>query len=332
MAITQDYAAVGWLQAFLGVNDPLLQKTRLETKKLVDCIEVICSLTTIREKRDQIESSLETLWDFCHANQMAWALNQVPSLQSDWILPSNDDFTISRTSPVKLSSAAELGAALGIYDWKTNVVMRIRSAEFTTWQRRVARVGSGAPVGFTMATSKTDIMDLNCVASWKANEWADGNWTFQIENQPNMSASVDEAIQVTRPELTEGLSAILNAIDWADRTLRVTKNDKPAAVTTIPIWLPLGDRLVPIHESVYGGKNDLVVTQVFQNVWDSVWPVIYCRRRKLGRGHCELKHIKDKVDQSLSTEPRLFTWLVVFSEMLSQVYTSDGLGICAKYV
>jgi hypothetical protein len=175
------------------------------------------------------------------------------------------------------------------------------------------------------------MMDLNCIASWKANDWADGSWTFQIENQPNMSAAVDEAIQVTRPDLSEGLSAIVNAIDWADRTLRATKNDKPAAVTTIPIWLPLGDRLVPIHESVYGGKNDLVVTQVFANVWDSVWPVIYCRRRKLGRGHCELKHIKDKVDQSLSTEPRLFTWLVVFAELLSQVYTSDGLGICAKY-
>jgi hypothetical protein len=331
MTITQDYASTGWLQAFMGAQDALLQQSRLSTKKHIDWIDALCSLTTIREKRDSLDDCLTGLWDYAQANELGWLVKNVPASQTDWVLPTTDDFTIECRTPPIISDAKTLGCALGIYDWTTKVMLRIQRSEFATWQRRVARNGSGAPIGFTVATSEAHMMELDCSAIWTANDWVDGTWRFAIDGQPLMTTTVEEPIQVVRPDASKGIESMLFSIMQADSKLRNSKGNSGPTTSTIPAWIPAGDPLVPLHEGIYGGRNGLAVSRSFQSAWDAIWPVLYCRRKKLGRGHCEMKFIRSQLDQAIQTEPKLVTWIFVFGELLCQTYLSDGLGISAKY-
>lgn len=331
MSITQDYASTGWLQAFMGIQDPALQQHRLFTKKHLDWLDSLSSLTTIREKADSLDDALSGLWAYCEKNGILWCLKQIPASNVDWVLPSTEDFTIQCQTPPEIDSPQQWGAALGIRDWQTRVTMRILRSDFATWQRTSARVGSGAPVGFTMATSEANMMELDCTAYWTANQWVDGAWKIEIDGQPYMKFEVEEAIQVVRPEVETSLEAIVMAIADADSKLRASKTSSIAFPTSFPAWIPSGDRLVPLHEAVYGGKHEVSVSRAFQSTWDAVWPILYCRRKKLVRGHCEMKLIRSQLDQAFQTEPTLTTWMFVFGELLCQTYLGDGLGICAKY-
>lgn len=331
MALTQDFAASGWLQAFMGAPDATLQQARLFTKKHIDWLDVLSSLTTIREKSDILDEALQGLWDYTGEHATQWLLTSVPATNVDWVIPTTDDFTIHCAAPTAIENADQLGAALGVRDWKTRVTMRILKSDFATWQRKVARVGSGAPVGFTMATSHSNTMELLCNASWTANKWVDGKWLIEIDGQPHMTYEIEESIQVSRPELTDVMEKALAAMAYADSNLRSVPTNSPGLSTNVPEWIPTTDKLLPLHKAVYGSGSESCVSRSFQTAWDAVWPILYNRRKKLVRGQCEMKVIRSQLDQAFQSDPRLVTWIFVFGELMGQTFSGSGLGICAKY-
>ena len=137
----QDYANSGWLQAFMGVSDPVIQQSRLIAKKHLDWIDCITSLTTIREKADMLDAALESLWQYGVSNELNWLLTSIPCAQSSWVLDCTDEFSIEQNEAPKIDDATVWANAMGIRDWSTQVTMRILSGDFVSWQRRVARQG-----------------------------------------------------------------------------------------------------------------------------------------------------------------------------------------------
>jgi len=331
MTVTHDYAASGWLQAFIGTQDPALQQLRISSKKQIDSIDILSNLSTIREKADELDGILEQLWAYAKQNELVWLLQRVPATQRDWELPMDDQFTIHCVTPPKIDSPQDLACALGIRDWSTQVVMRILRSDFATWQRKVSRVGSGAPIGFTVATSEAHMMELPSVAKWRANQWVNGVWEISIDGQPNMNAIIEEPIHVNRPELQHCMDDLTIAIEWADNHLRKSKNSAKAESDGVPSWIPMTDPLYALHDTLYLADGQISVTRSFRTIWEAVWPVIYCRRRKLVRGHCEMQLIRRQLDYAFETEPSLVAWTFLFGEMLSQMFLGDGIGISAKY-
>ena len=329
----QDYANSGWLQALMGVNDPVIQQARLNSKKHLDWIDSICSLTTIREKADSLDSNLESLWNFGLENDLKWLLTMIPSTQLNWILDSTDMFTIEQTVPPVIEDAKTWACAMGIHDWKTHVTMRILSGDFVSWQRRVARQGANAPVGFTMESSGKAMLELKTSAEWKANNWADGTWTFLIEGQATMVHVVEEPIQVVRPDWKATEETTLLTIQAADD--RFQKLRKQSTGSAIPqgdwsAWCESIPALEPLHQFVLG-SGEMNLTPPFRGIWATVWPIIYCRRKRLKRGTCGLVDLRKKLDCCFQADPKLVTWLLVFGELLCQAQVGDGLGIAAKF-
>ena len=329
----QDYANSGWLQALMGVNDPIIQQSRLNSKKHLDWIDAICSLTTIREKADTLESSIDSLWKFGIGNDLKWLLSMIPSMQLHWILDSTDVFTIEQTIPPAIEDSQSWADAMGIHDWSTNVTMKILSGDFVSWQRRVARQGANAPVGFTMESSGKAMLELKTKASWKANNWADGVWTFSIDGQSTMIETVEEPIYVARPEWKSTEENALLTLQSADE--RFAKQRKKASGSAIPqgdwsSWCESVPALEPLHLAVLDGQG-LTCSSVFQGIWTTVWPIIYCRRKRLKRGTCGLVDLRRKLDCCFQSDPQLVTWLLVFGELLCQAQVGEGLGIAAKF-
>jgi len=329
----QDYANSGWLQALMGVNDPIIQQSRLNAKKHLDWIDSICSLTTIREKADTLDSSIDSLWTFGINNDLKWLLTMIPSTQLNWILDSTDAFTIEQTTPPSIEDAKSWACAMGIYDWSTQVTMRILSGDFVSWQRRVARQGANAPVGFTMESSGKAMLELKTTASWKANNWVDGTWTFAIDGQATMIETVEEPISVARPDWKPTEENALLTLQSADE--RFTKLRKKASGSAIPQgdwsgWCESIPALEPLHQAVLDGR-DLKFTSTFQGVWATIWPIVYCRRKRLKRGTCGLVDLRKKLDCCFQSDPLLVAWLLVFGDLLCQTQTGDGLGIAAKF-
>jgi hypothetical protein len=331
MTVTHDYAASGWLQAFIGTPDPALQQLRLFSKKQIDSVDVLSNLSTIREKASELDGILEQLWAYAKQNELIWLLQRVPATQPDWELPMDDQFTIHCVAPPKIDSPQDLSCALGIRDWSTRVMLRILRSDFATWQRKVSRVGSGAPIGFTVTTSEAQMMELPSVATWTANQWVNGVWKISIDGQPNMNAILEEPIHVKRPELRDCMDDLTLAIEWADSNLRKIKNSPKAESDGVPSWIPMADPLYALHDTLYLADGQISVTRSFRTTWEAVWPVIYCRRRKLVRGHCEMQSIRRHLDHAFETEPNLVAWTFFLGEMLSQIFLGDGIGISAKY-
>ena len=329
----QDYANSGWLQALMGMNDPVIQQARLSTKKHLDWIDSLCSLTTIREKADSLESSMESLWKYGCENDLKWLLTLIPATQLHWLLDSTDEFTIEQTVSPDVSDAKAWACAMGIHDWSTQVTMRILSGDFVSWQRRVARQGANAPVGFTMESSAKAMMELKTTACWKANQWVDGVWTFSIDGQSTMVHSVEEPIQVARPDWKVTEENAILSIQAADE--RFQKLRKQSTGSAIPQgdwagWCESIPSLEPLHQEVLGGR-DMNLTSPFRGIWATVWPIIYCRRKRLKRGTCGLVDVRQKLDCCFQADPKLVTWLLVFGDLLCQAQVGDGLGIAAKF-
>jgi hypothetical protein len=112
---------------------------------------------------------MESLWKYGCENDLKWLLTLIPATQLHWLLDSTDEFTIEQTVSPDVSDAKAWACAMGIHDWSTQVTMRILSGDFVSWQRRVARQGANAPVGFTMESSAKAMMELKTTACWKAN-------------------------------------------------------------------------------------------------------------------------------------------------------------------
>jgi hypothetical protein len=329
----QDYANSGWLQALMGINDPVIQQGRLNAKKHLDWIDSICSLTTIREKADTLESSIESLWTYAAQNELKWLLTMIPSTQLHWILDSTDEFTIEQTAAPEIPDAKVWSCAMGIHDWSTQVTMRILSGDFVSWQRRVARQGANAPVGFTMESSGKSMLELKTTAAWTANQWVDGSWTFSIEGQATMVHQVEEPIYTKRPDRNQIQENALLTIQSADE--RFQKSRKPSVGSAIPhgdwsAWCESIPALEDLHLSVLDtrGQN---YSSTFRGIWATVWPIVYCRRKKLKRGSCGLADLRRKLDSCFQADPKLVTWLLVFGELLCQAHVGDGIGIGAKF-
>jgi hypothetical protein len=73
------------------------------------------------------------------------------------------------------------------------------------------------------------------------------------------------------------------------------------------------------------------LTSPFRGIWATVWPIIYCRRKRLKRGTCGLVDVRQKLDCCFQADPKLVTWLLVFGDLLCQAQVGDGLGIAAKF-
>jgi hypothetical protein len=329
----QDYANSGWLQALMGANDPIIQQARLNLKKHLDWIDSICSLTTIREKADTLESSITSLWDFGTANDLRWLLTMIPSTQPNWILDSTDLFTLEQSTPPTIDNAADWANAMGIHDWATQVTMKILSGDFVSWQRKVARQGANAPVGFTMESSGKSMLELKATASWKANQWVDGKWTFSIDGQSTMVEVVEEPITVERPDSKAIEENALMTLHAADE--RFARGRKKATGSAIPqgdwaSWCDSVPELGSLHLAILDGTG-VASTSTFRGIWATVWPIVYCRRKRLKRGTCGLVDLRKKLDCCFQSDPLLVTWLMVFGDLLCQTQVGDGLGIAAKF-
>ena len=209
----QDYANSGWLQAMMGASDPVIQQSRLTAKKHLDWIDCITSLTTIREKANVLDQAIESLWQYGVSNELKWLMTSIPVAQSDWILDCTDEFSIEQPNPPQFDTAKDWADALGIRDWSTQVTMKILSGDFVSWQRKVARQGSNAPTGFTMESSGKSTLELKTTATWKANQWVDGTWTFAIDGQSTMIKVIEAgmpSIGVDTIEDLERVRAIIN--------------------------------------------------------------------------------------------------------------------------
>ena len=334
----QDYANSGWLQALMGVSDPLIQQSRLNAKKHLDWIDCITSLTTIREKAVMLDLALEGLWDFGVSNDMKWLLTSIPSAQPSWVLDCTDEFSIEQSEPPKIDDATVWANAMGIRDWSTQVTMKILSGDFVSWQRSVARQGANAPTGFTMESSGKSTLELKTTASWKANNWVDGTWTFAIDGQATMIKVIEEPISVCRPAWQATEENVLLTIQAADE--RFGKQRKKISGNNITQggsnqgkwsdWCESVPALSDLHLAVLCGEG-LQCSPTFQGVWATVWPIIYCRRKKLKRGTCGLTDLRQRLDQCFQADPQLVTWLLVFGELLCNMQIGDGLGISAKF-
>ena len=251
----QDYANSGWLQALMGVNDPIIQQARLDAKKHLDWIDSICSLTTIREKSDSLDASIDSLWNYGVTNDLKWLITAIPTTQLHWILDSTDEFTIEQSAPPTIENSTSWADAMGIRDWSTEVTMKILSGDFVSWQRKVARQGANAPTGFTMESSGKSMLELKTTASWKANNWVDGTWTFAIQGQATMIKTIEEPITVARPEWSSLEEFCLLTLQGADD--RFTALRKKSTGSAIPqgdwsTWCESIPRLEPIHMAVLG--------------------------------------------------------------------------------
>ena len=334
----QDYANSGWLQAMMGVSDPLIQQSRLQTKKHLDWIDCITSLTTIREKADMLDTALESLWQYGVANELKWLLTSIPSAQPDWVLDCTDEFTIEQTASPAIDDSTVWASAMGIRDWSTQVTMKILSGDFVSWQRSVARQGANAPTGFTMESSGKSMLELKTTASWKANNWVDGTWTFAIDGQATMIKVVEEPISVLRPIAKSIQENILLTIQSADdRFEKLRKKTSGNNITQggsnqgrWSDWCESVPAFDDLHLAVLCGEG-LKCTPTFQGIWATVWPIIYCRRKKLKRGTCGLTDLRQRLDQCFQADPQLVTWLLVFGELLCNVQIGEGLGVAAKF-
>lgn len=329
----QDYANSGWLQALMGANDPILQQARLNSKKHLDWIDTLCSLTTIREKVDTLESSIGSLWKFGVENDLKWLLTFIPTTQLHWNLDSTDVFTIEQSVSPSIEDSASWASAMGIHDWTTQVTMKILSGDFVSWQRRVARQGANAPVGFTMESSGKAMLELQTMATWKANDWADGTWTFAINGQSTMVETIEEPITVARPEWKLTEENALLTLQGADE--RFGRQRKKASGSAIPqgdwsSWCESVPTLEGMQLAVLDGRG-LNCSSTFKGIWATVWPIIYCRRKRLKRGTCGLVDLRKKLDCCFQADPLLVTWILVFGELLCQSQVGDGLGIAAKF-
>jgi len=337
----QDYSNTGWLQAFIGSPSPIIQETRLATKKVLDAIESLSSLTTIREKSELLDESIEMIWSYAHKVQLDWLVRTIPAKGTNWYIEGCDDFSVSMNSALKLETAKDWAQALGIRDWKTPVTTKILKGDFVTWQRRVARQGnSGQSHGFTYEATGNSNLELATTSSWTANEWADGVWDFQIDGQPMMTTTLEEPVMTDRPTLDTVMESVLFAIAYADAEVRepkgVTRSGAglPALLVSgsgsLPSWCDSVATFRKIHQEVIA-SSDTKFTPRFQFVWSSVWPVLYSRRKKLRRDSCDLTTIRQQLDYCFETEPALTRWIFVFGELLSQTFVGDGLGIAVKY-
>jgi hypothetical protein len=334
----QDYASCGWLQALMGVSDPVIQHSRLNAKKHLDWIDCITSLTTIREKADSLDASIDSLWQYGLSNELKWLLVSIPSTQSNWVLDGLDLFSIEQNEPPKIEDAAAWANAMGIRDWTTHVTMKILSGDFVSWQRRVARQGANAPTGFTMESSGKSTLELKTTASWKANQWVDGTWTFAIDGQATMVHTVEEPICVHRPEAKATFENALLTIQSADeRFSRLRKKTSGNNITQgnesqgkWSDWCESVESLGDLHLAVLCGEG-LHCSPTFQGIWATVWPIIFCRRKKLKRGTCGLTDLRHRLDHCFQADPQLVTWMLVFGELLCNLQIGDGLGIAAKF-
>lgn len=337
----QDFASTGWLQAFIGSPSPTIQKTRLEIKKVLDAIESLSSLTTIREKSDLLDESIAEIWRYTNSSQMSWLVRTIPAMSTDWHIEGCDEFSVSVNAPLDFKTADEWAAAMGIRDWSTQLTTKILKGDFVTWQRRVSRQGnSGQSHGFTYEVTGNSTLDLATTASWTANEWADGKWNFQIDGQPMMSTELDEPVITDRPTLESLMESIMFAISHADSDVRepkgVTRSGAglPALLVSgtgsLPSWCDSVLAFKSIHQEVIASQ-ETKFTARFQFVWSTVWPVLYSRRKRLRRDSCDLITIRQQLDYCFETEPALTRWIFVFGELLSQTFVGDGLGIAVKY-
>ena len=334
----QDYANSGWLQALMGVSDPLIQQSRLNAKKHLDWIDCITSLTTIREKADLLDAAIDSLWQYGIANELKWLMTSIPSTQLEWVLDSTDEFSIEQTESPRIESAADWACAMGIRDWSTTVTMKILSGDFVSWQRRVARSGANAPTGFTMESSGKSTLELKTTATWKANNWVDGTWTFAIDGQATMVKVVEEPITVIRPDSKAIQENILLTIQSADdRFAKLRKKTTGNNITQggsghgkWSDWCESVPALNDLHLAVLCGEG-LQSSPTFQGIWATVWPIIYCRRKKLKRGTCGLTDLRQRLDQCFQADPQLVTWMLVFGELLCTLKVGEGLGIAAKF-
>ena len=334
----QDYANSGWLQAMMGVSDPLIQQSRLNAKKHLDWIDCITSLTTIREKVDALDSALESLWQYGVNNELKWLLTSIPCAQPAWTLDCTDEFSIEQTVPPTIDDATVWANAMGIRDWSTHVMMKILSGDFVSWQRRVARQGANAPTGFTMESSGKSTLELKTKASWKANNWVDGTWTFAIDGQATMIKVIEEPISVIRPAWLLTQENVLLTIQSADE--RFGKQRKKISGNNITQggsnqgkwsdWCESVPEFDDLHLAVLCDEG-LQCSPTFQGIWATVWPIVYCRRKKLKRGTCGLTDLRKRLDQCFQADPQLVTWLLVFGELLCNMQIGDGLGIAAKF-
>jgi hypothetical protein len=330
----QDYANSGWIQALMGANDPVIQQSRLNLKRHLDMIDILCSLTTIREKADQLPTCIPSLWKFAHENELGWLLKAVPSLQREWTLDSNELFTIEHISAPELTTTEQWAGALGIVDWSTPVIMKILSGDFVSWQRRVARQGSNAPVGFTFEVSTKSMLELKAKAEWKANQWTDGTWRFSLDGQPNMDHSIEEPVVVIRPDIVQWRDDALLAIQSNDEKHAKKRTRGPMDDLVISDWVSWCDsvpNLLLLHESVLSG-NETKCSKTFRSIWATVWPMLYCKRKRLKRGACSLVEQRRRLDICLKAEPQTVVWIAIFGELYFQATSGDGLGVCAKYV
>ena len=335
----QDYANSGWLQALMGASDPLIQQSRLNAKKHLDWIDCITSLTTIREKAEMLELALESLWQYGAENDLKWLLTAIPSAQSSWVLDCTDEFLIEQNQPPSIEDARTWANAMGIRDWSTQVTMKILSGDFVSWQRRVARQGANAPTGFTMESSGKSTLELKTTASWKANNWVDGTWTFAIDGQATMVKVIEEPISVLRPDWKATQENVLLTIQTADE--RFGKQRKKISGNNITQggsnqgkwaeWCESVPALNDLHLAVLCGEG-LQCSPTFLGIWATVWPIVYCRRKKLKRGTCGLTDLRQRLDQCFQADPQLVTWLLVFGELLCSIQIGDGLGIAAKFI
>ncbi len=337
----QDFASTGWLQAFIGSPSPTIQQTRLSIKKVLDALESLSSLTTIREKSDSIDASVSEVWDYANNSQLGWLVRTIPAAGTDWHIEGCDEFSVSMNSHLSLVTARDWASAMGIYDWSTQVTTKILKGDFVTWQRRVSRQGnSGQSHGFTYEVTGNSTLDLATTASWTANEWADGKWLFQIDGQPMMSTELEEPVMTERPSLESLVESLMFSISHADADVRepkgVTRSGAglPALLVSgtgsLPTWCDSVPAFKFIHQAVIASQ-DTKFTPRFQFVWSSVWPVLYNRRKRLRRDSCDLITIRQQLDYCFETEPALTRWIFVFGELLSQTFIGDGLGISVKY-
>ncbi|HUP78554.1 MAG TPA: hypothetical protein VM260_08290 [Pirellula sp.] len=334
----QDYANSGWLQALMGVSDPVIQQSRLIAKKHLDWIDCITSLTTIREKAEMLDVALDSLWQYGVSNELKWLLTSIPCAQSEWVLDCTDEFSIKQDEPPKIDNATVWANAMGICDWSTQVTMRILSGDFVSWQRRVARQGSNAPTEFTMESSGKRTLELKTTASWKANNWVDGTWTFAIDGQATMVKVIEEPISVYRPDTKATQENVLLTIQSADeRFAKLRKKNSGNNITQgmsnqgkWAEWCESVSAFDDLHLAVLCDEG-LHCSPTFQGIWATVWPIIYCRRKKLKRGTCGLTDLRQRLDQCFQADPLLVTWLLVFGELLCKMQIGDGLGISAKF-
>jgi hypothetical protein len=329
----QDYANSGWIQALMGANDPIIQQSRLLLKRQLDSVDVLCSLTTIREKADQLSEWTESLWKFSHDNDLGWLLGQLPALQREWYVDSTELFTIEQTSAPELKSLQQWSGAMGLMDWSTPVVMRILSGDFVSWQRKVARQGASAPVGFTLEVSGKSMLELRANAAWKANDWIDGTWTFSLDGQPFMVHTIEEPVKVARPSQGTLRDDALVSIQSMDERSARKRNKSALDELSVSDWVSWCDSvpdLLPLHEAVLS-ENQTACSRAFRSIWATVWPMLYCKRKKLKRASCSLVEQRKRLDVCLKAEPHLVIWIAVFGELYFQAAVADGLGICAKF-